>query len=166
MSKFFQYERYGSQMTNQKNFDDILTGAYKRMHRYTCAEASLQALLELWDMPIEPLSWATAGYLGAIGSGHTTCGLLIGSSVALGLRVGQEAQGRPEQNETSREQSIQAVNELYTEFLVQFGSTDCKTLNKVDFSKGEEITDWMAQRGWKQTCDVFLNFTMRKCVNQ
>lgn len=152
-------------MSEQKNFDNILTRAYKRMHRYTCAEASLQALLELWDLSVETFSWATAGYLGAIGSGKTTCGLLIGSSIGIGFRCGQEMKGIPEQNEFAREKAIQATNELYNEFFEKFGSTDCKTLNKVDFQKGEEITEWMIQKGWKQTCDVFLNFTMRKCLS-
>lgn len=152
-------------MDEQKNFDDVLTKAYKRMHRYTCGEASLQALLDLWNLPVDTNSWATAGYLGAIGSGNTTCGLLIGSSIAIGLRCGQEIHGIPEQNEDAREKAIQAVNQLYNEFLTKFRSTDCKTLNKVDFRKGEEITEWMIKRGWKQTCDIFLNFTMRKCVS-
>ena len=151
-------------MSKRKTFDEILTEAYRRMHRYTCAEASLQALLDLWDLPIDPHSWATAGYLGAILSGNTTCGLLIGSSVGIGLRCGQEVEGIPEQNENEREKAIQAVNELYTEFLERFGSTDCKTINKVDFRDGEQLSDWMIQKGWKKTCDVFLNFTMRKCL--
>ena len=152
-------------MTKQKNFNDILTESYRRMHRYTCGEASLQALLELWDLPVDIYSWATAGYLGAIGSGHTTCGLLIGSSIAIGLRCGQKVQGIPEQNEEAREITIQAVNELFNDFLTKFGSTDCRTLNNVDFRKGEEITEWMIQKGWKQTCDLFLNFTMNKCIS-
>jgi len=50
----------------QDVLDEILTRAYKRMHRYTCAEASLQALLNLWDLAKEGHSWATAGYQGAI----------------------------------------------------------------------------------------------------
>lgn len=152
-------------MAERRDFDDILTDAYRRMHRYTCAEASLQALLELWGLQVDTNSWATAGYLGAIGSGNTTCGLLIGSTIAIGLRCGQEAEGIPEQNENMRESAIQAVNELYNEFLTEFGSADCKTINEVDFRKGEEITEWMIQKGWKKTCDVFLNFTMRKCVS-
>lgn len=150
-------------MDEQMKNDDILTRAYKRMHRYTCGEASLQALLELWDLPLETNSWGTAGYLGAIGSGNTTCGLLIGSSIAIGLKCGHGNQGIPEQNNDDREKAIQAVNELYNEFLTKFGSTDCQTLNKVDFRKGEEITEWMIQKGWKQTCDIFLNFTIKKC---
>ncbi len=150
-------------MDKPRTFDEILTSAYKRMHRYTCAEASLQALLELWDLPTEPLSWASAGYLGAIGSGFTTCGLIIGSSIAIGHKCGYLLQGIPEENEEAREKAIQLVNELYTDFYSKFESTDCKSLNTVDFRQGEEITDWMIQKGWKQTCDVFLDFTIRKC---
>ena len=152
-------------MDEKKDFDEILTKAYKRMHRYTCAEASLQALLELWDLPIISNSWATAGYLGAIGSSCTTCGLLIGSSIAIGLRCGQGVNEIPEKNDEARNKAIQGVTELYNGFLDKFGNTDCKTLNKIDFRKGEEVSDWIIRRGWKETCDVFLNFAVRKCVS-
>jgi len=151
-------------MKDQEVFNDILTRAYRRMHRYTCAEASLQALLELWKLPLEENSWATAGYLGAITSGSTTCGLLIGSTVAIGYRCGQGIEGIPEENEDERQKAIHAVSELYSVFLDKFDSTDCKTLNQVDFRRGEEITDWMIAKGWKKTCDRFLNFTINKCV--
>ncbi len=149
-------------MSGQNQFDQILTQAYRRMHRYSCAEASLQALLALWDLP-KGNSWATAGYLGAITSGQTTCGLLIGSSIAIGLRCGQGINGIPEEHETERSRVIQAVNELYTEFLKKFNSTECKTLNRTDFTLPEELAKWMMTKGWKQTCDVFLGFTMQKC---
>ena len=151
-------------MKEQDVFDEALTQAYKRMHRYTCAEASLQALLTLWDLPEEGYSWATAGYMGAILSGQTTCGLLIGSSIAIGLRYGQGKKGIPEEHESEREKTILAVNELYNDFLKEFGSTECKTLNKVDFRKGEEFAQWTITKGWKQTCDIFLNFTIKKCI--
>jgi hypothetical protein len=151
-------------MTNQENFDEILTQAYKRMHRYTCAEASLQALLSLWDLPVDEFSWATAGYSGAILSGDTACGLLIGSSIAMNIRCGQGKESIPENHEEERQKAIQAVGELYTEFIEKFGSTQCKTLTQVDFSKGEELTDYIVHKKWKQTCDLFLNFTFRKCA--
>ena len=151
-------------MKEQDVVNEILTQAYKRMHRYTCAEASLQALLTLWDLPKEGYSWATAGYGGAILSGQTTCGLLIGSSIAIGLRCGRGKKGIPEEHESEREKAITAVNDLYNNFLKQFGSTECKTLNKVDFRKAEEFAQWTITKGWKQTCDVFLNFTIKKCI--
>ncbi|MHA1974052.1 MAG: C-GCAxxG-C-C family protein [Candidatus Hodarchaeales archaeon] len=150
-------------MKDEKNFDEILSNAYTRMHRYTCAEASLQALLDLWGLDIEKNSWATAGYLGAITSGNTTCGLLIGCSIAIGLKYGKDLTGTPEENEFARDKASQAVNELFTEFIEKFGSTNCKTLNKVDFREGKEISDWITQRGWKNTCDVFLGYVLTKC---
>lgn len=151
-------------MTEDGVFDEILTQAYRRMHRYTCAEASLQALLALWDLLVE-YSWATGGYLGAILSGETTCGLLIGSSIAIGFRCGQGENEIPEKCEDKRNKAIEAVGELYRDFLEDFGSTECKEISRVDFSKGEEIGEYMATKGWKKTCDTFLDFVLRKCMS-
>ena len=152
-------------MKEQDVLDDILTQAYKRMHRYTCAEASLQALLALWDLPKEGYSWATAGYGGAILSGQTTCGLLIGSSIAISLRCGQGKKGIPEEHESEREKAILLINDLYNDFLKEFGSTECKTLNEgTDFSNAEKYSEWLISKRYKQTCDVFLKFVFEKCV--
>ncbi|MHA2304555.1 MAG: C-GCAxxG-C-C family (seleno)protein [Candidatus Hodarchaeales archaeon] len=147
-----------------KNIDDkILTQAYRRMHRYTCAEASLQALLEMWKLPLSEFSWATGGYLGAITSGDTSCGLLIGSSIALGLNCGKDKEGIPELHEDERNQAIQYVHELYSSFIEKFGSTQCKQISNVDFSNGEEISDYMVHKKWKKTCDIYLDYVIHKC---
>ncbi len=82
----------------------------------------------------------------------------------MGLRSGQELKGIPEENDDARQTTINAVVELYDAFLEKFGTTNCKTLNQVDFRDGEQLTDWMIQKGWKKTCDIFLDFTMRKCT--
>ncbi len=152
-------------MKDQDAFNEVLTQAYRRMHRYTCAEASLQALLTLWNLPPEEYSWATGGYLGAILSGETTCGLLIGSTIAIGFRCGQGKEEIPEKCEDERNMAIQAVGELYNDFLEEFGSTKCKELSKVDFRKGEEIAQYIETKGWKQTCDKFLDFVMTRSVS-
>ena len=155
----------GFTVKEQDVFDEVLTKAYRRMHRYTCAEASLQALLTLWDLPRESNSWATAGYMGAISSGQTTCGLLIGSSIAIGLRCGQGKKEIPEEHESERGKAILAVEELYSDFLKKFGSTECKTLNQgTNFSNQEEMIQWAVDKRYKQTCDVFLKFVFEKCV--
>ena len=152
-------------MKEQEVLDDILTQAYRRMHRYTCAEASLQALLALWDLPKEGYSWATAGYMGAIRSGQTTCGLLIGGSIAIGLRCGQGKKGIPEEHESERGKAILAVEELYDDFLKKFGNTECKALNQgANFSNEEEMVQWAIDKRYKQTCDVFLKFIFEKCT--
>ncbi|MFX0086159.1 MAG: C-GCAxxG-C-C family (seleno)protein [Candidatus Hodarchaeota archaeon] len=150
-------------MKDKEETEQILTEAYRRMHRYTCAEATLQALLKLWKISHHEYSWATAGYLGAILSGKTTCGLLIGSSVALSLFCGIGKEGIPENHENERNKAIQYVSDLYSNFIKEFGSTQCKTLSKVDFSKGEEISDYIMNKKWKTTCDIYLGFVIRKC---
>jgi hypothetical protein len=134
------------------------------MHRYSCAEASLQALLTLWDLPNEGYSWVTGGYLGAISSGQTTCGLLIGATAAIGLRSGQGKKGPPEEHESERGNAILAVEDLYNDFLKEFGSTECKTLLATDFSNKDEMIQWAIDKRYKQTCDVFLKFVFDKCV--
>lgn len=144
------------------DFEEILTKSYKRMHRYTCAEASLQALLELWNINNPELTWATAGYLGAILSGDTTCGLLIGSCAAIGFKCGEGKESIPEENPEQRGTAIEVVTELYEDFKEKFGSTACKTLSKVDFSDGDQLGAYIIEKKWKSTCDIFLDYTIRK----
>ncbi len=153
-------------MKEEKDVEEIVKQAYRRMHRYTCAEASLQALLDIWELPKENISWATAGYLGAILSGHTTCGVLIGSSIAIGIRHGRGKKGIPEESEAERTAAITEVNNLYKEFINEFGSTDCKTINHLDFTNSEAFAKWTVSKGWKKTCDAFLDFVIRKYINK
>lgn len=150
-------------MADHSDFDNVLTRAYKRMHRYTCAESSLQALMELWGLPAES-SWATAGYMGAIMSGKTTCGLLIGSSIAISLKCRGDCGSVPEEHERERGRAIEAVSELYSDFLTTFGSAECKDLSKTDFSVSDELAQYIAEKKWKSTCDLFLDHVIRKCV--
>ena len=102
--------------------------------------------------------------MGAILSGQTTCGLLIGSSIAIGLLCGQGKKDIPEEHEGERNKAIQVVGELYRDFLKEFGSTDCKTLSHCDFSNPENLTRYVQNKGWKNTCDVLLKFVMNRCV--
>ena len=124
----------------------------------------MQGLQALWDLPLKGYTWATAGYMGAILSGQTTCGLLIGSSIAIGLRSGQGKEGIPEAHEQERSKTIHAVGELYSDFLKEFGSTDCKTLSNCDWSNPEELNRYIQNKGWKNTCDIFLKFVIHKCI--
>ncbi|MDZ7700307.1 MAG: C-GCAxxG-C-C family protein [Deltaproteobacteria bacterium] len=153
-------------MTEENGIESAIRQAYRRMHRYTCAEASLQALLEIWKLPKEKYSWATAGYLGAILGGQTTCGVLIGSSIAIGIRHGIETNGIPEEHEAERSAAIAEINNLYKEFIKEFGSTDCKKLNQLDFTDSKAFAQWTVEKGWKKTCDVFLDFVIKKYFNK
>ena len=114
-------------------------------------------------MPIEGYSWATGGYLGAIRSGQTTCGLLIGCSTAIGLRCGNGKTGRPEEVKEARDTAVKAVGQLYGDFIKKFGATECKTISTTDFSDPDDIRRFREEAVWKGRCDVYLRFVMEKC---
>ena len=88
---------------------------------------------------------------------------MIGSSIAIGLRYSQEKEGIPEEHKQERNKAIHAVSELYSDFLKEFGSTDCKTLSHCDWSNPEELSQYIQNKGWKNTCDIFLKFVVNKC---
>ena len=102
--------------------------------------------------------------MGAIAMGQTTCGLLIGSGAAIGLRCGKGRKGIPEEHAAERERAIAGVARLYRDFLKEFGSTDCRTLSGCDYSNPEDIERRRLNEDWKETCDVFLTFVMTRCA--
>ena len=118
----------------------------------------------MWDLPGDAYSWATAGYMGAILTGRTTCGLLIGCSTAIGLKCGNGRAGVPEEHTPDRDRAIGAVESLYRDFLERFGSTDCHTLSGCNYADPEDVERRRQSEGWKETCDVFLEFVMTRCA--
>ena len=102
--------------------------------------------------------------MGAISSGQTTCCLLIGSSVANGFQCGQGKEGVPQEHEVDRNRTIDVVGELYRDFLKEFGSTECKVLCHSDFSNPEDVNQYIQKKVWKNSCDVFLDFVIKKCI--
>ena len=118
----------------------------------------------MWDLQRKGYSWATAGYSGAIGSGQTTCGLLIGSSVAIGYRYGKGKDGIPGEFKDERNKAIQAVGMLYKDFLKEFGSTHCQTLTGIDFSKPEDTKRFKNDKIGRKKCGVYLNFVMNRFI--
>ena len=124
----------------------------------------MQGLQAIWNLPQEGFSWATAGYMGAIMSGQCTCGLLVGCATALGLRVGRNMEGIPEAHPEERKAAIKAVGTLYKDFIKEFGSTDCLALSGTDWSNPEDVKRYVENKVWKEKCDFFLDFVMKKCM--
>ncbi|MFW9893399.1 MAG: C-GCAxxG-C-C family (seleno)protein, partial [Candidatus Thorarchaeota archaeon] len=92
------------------------------------------------------------------------CGLLIGSGAAIGFRCGRGKDSVPEDHPTERGTAIEIVTEMYEYFKKEFGSTSCKTLSKTDFSDGDQLGEYIMEKKWKSTCDIFLGFIIRKLV--
>ena len=123
-------------------------------------------MLEIWEMDKIKYAWATSGYLGAISSGHTTCGLLIGATVAIGLRHGQGKTCIPMEDEAEREKAVKEVNALYKAFLEEYSSTNCQTLTTIDFSKPEDQARYMEEEIFKATCFQFFKFVMQRFIDE
>jgi len=117
----------------------------------------------LWDLPQTGMPWAAAGYQGAISSGKTTCGLLIGSGIAMGLKAGIGIEHVPHEQKEVRAKAIGAVYELYQDFIKEFKVTSCTDLLGCDLSIPEEREKWINEKIYKQVCDVCLSFVMNKC---
>ena len=131
----------------------------------TWAEATLQGLQEMWNIPQEECSWAVAGYQGAIAFGQTTCGLLIGCATAIGLKFGQEKEGTPMENKKTRNQAIKVVNELYKDFFAEFDSTECKTLTTCDFSQEGEFARYLKEQLYNESCLKFHQYVMNRFID-
>ena len=126
----------------------------------------MQGLQEIWEMPQGDYSWAAAGYSGAIGSGDTTCGLLIGTTIAIGLRHGQGKECIPMEDTDQRDKANADVNEFYRDFIAEFGKTHCKQLINLDLSIPEESKQYREQEVYKDTCFKFFKFVMKRFIER
>ncbi len=124
----------------------------------------MQGLQEIWNLSPKHYSWATSGYLGALNSGDATCGLLIGSSVAIGLRIGQQKTCMPLEDEKERNKAVIAVHQLYEDFIDQFKTTQCNKLTECDFSKSEDADKYLNEKIYKVKCFKFFNFVMNRFI--
>lgn len=88
----------------------------------------------------------------------------MGAATAIGLKCGETKEGTPEENESDRACAIETVGKLYQDFIGEFGSTDCATLCHCDFTNAEDVMNYIQNSGWKDTCDVFLEFVLKKCA--
>ena len=124
----------------------------------------MQGLQEIWELPQRDYSWAAAGYQGAISSGETTCGLLIGTTIAIGLRHGNGKECIPIENGDSRAKAIAEVNAFYRDFLSEFGNTVCKQLIGLNLGDPEDGKQYIEKEVYKDTCFKFFKFVMNRFI--
>ena len=130
---------------------------------YTCAEVALRVLSQAkgWDLTTH--QWATAGYAGAIASGKATCGLLVGATIFLGLLHGEGTGEPPTAQSEARSRAIAAVNDLYREFIAEFGDTDCRTLTGCDWSVAEDVKRYYKDEVYNVACFRQWEVALRGC---
>ena len=132
--------------------------------RFTWAEAILQVLREDTGWDAIPYQWATAGYMGAINSGKTICGILFGASIYLGFLNGINSSDAPKLKGRGRLNAIRSVNELFNGFIKRFGNTDCKSLTGCDWSRKEDIGRYFKDKVYMETCYRQFEYVVEKCL--
>jgi hypothetical protein len=113
-----------------------------------------------------PYQWATAGYLGAIETGKTICGFLVGSSIYLGYLSGEHSTDAPGAKDNQRKQAIASVRSLFKGFIEKFGSSDCQTLTGCDLSKKEDFKRYYKEEIYKDTCLHQFEYVLAHCLDQ
>jgi len=117
-----------------------------------------------WDPT--PYQWATAGYMGAIETGKTICGILFGGSVYLGYLSGINATEAPEIKDENRKEAIRSVRSLFWGFIERFGDTDCQALTGCDWSKKEDIKRYFKEKVYENTCYHQFEYVLDKCLDK
>lgn len=115
-----------------------------------------------WDAT--PYQWATVGYMGAINSGKTICGVLFGGSIYIGFLNGKDSSDVPKLKDERRLNAIKSVNELFNGFINHFGETNCTTLTGCDWSKKEDIERYFKDEVYKETCFPQFEYVVKKCI--
>jgi hypothetical protein len=115
-----------------------------------------------WDAV--PYQWATAGYLGAINSGKTICGILFGATIYLGFLNGVDSANEPKFNDKRRSNAIKSVDKLFSGFINKFGETECKALTGCDWSNKEDIKRYYEDQIYKDTCFRQFEYVVEKCI--
>jgi len=111
-----------------------------------------------------PYQWAAAGFMGAVKSGRTNCGILFGGVVYLGYLHGTDASGVPEIEDKNRQAAIASVRELYGGFVEKFGDSDCLTLTGCDWSKKEDVKRYFGEKVYRHTCYPQFEYVLEKLL--
>jgi hypothetical protein len=96
--------------------------------------------------------WALHGYGGAIRSGQSDCGVLVGGMVALGLKAGQEGEALGLTPPQATEWAGSLVKEYYDRFIAAFGTIKCRALTGVHFSVDEDVQRYYRDRALQEAC--------------
>jgi hypothetical protein len=117
---------------------------------------------EAYDLGNEDFLWAGAPFLGGIGGyQNAPCGVVSASAVCLGLRhrCALSDKGRARQaRHTVRTFAAQIV----VEFNRHFGAVTCRALIGMDFSKPGEYQKFLESGIWKDKCEKYVEFMIKK----
>ena len=126
----------------------------------------MQVLRETMGWDAAPYQWSAAGYMGAIDSGKTICGLLFGGSIFLGYLAGAKSPEGPTLENEDRARAIASVKGLFQGFVERFGTTDCRMLTGCDFSQKTDVRRYFKENIYENTCYRQFDYVLKQCLAQ
>ncbi len=118
-------------------------------------------LRELEGLEPTPYQWAMAGYEGAIVSGNTTCGFLIGAVAFIGFYHGRDVGEVPAIDSEKRRLAIRSTRKLFLGFVDRFGQTDCRILTGCDWRKKEDAKRYYHEKIYLSVCMPQMEYVLR-----
>jgi len=119
---------------------------------YGCAETTLVALQELFELPNAGDSSPAVVLNGGIAYSGSTCGALTGAALAVGRLAAERIPGHREAKRTARV----LIQRAMAEFVERFGAIDCETLTGYDLVADHDA--FMEDGTWKTVCTTQIEF--------
>lgn len=125
---------------------------------YGCAESTLVALQQLYDLPNAADSSAAMVLNGGVAYGGGICGAISGAAMA----VGRLAEQRLGDHQRAKRTARRLIQELAADFEAEFGSRNCSDLIDYEISIPAEHDAFIASKVWHDTCMKQIEFSVAR----
>lgn len=157
----------------ETKLDRVERRAYELLDKYHgCAQCSLLAIQEAYELKDDLLSKAAVGLSGGVGGMRSVCGALTGTALALGMKYGRDVsvlEGPAEEAIEIEYAAIEPVAKLSKWFEREFGSIICRDIRRsfmgTDLSR--EIPwqkQWMEDLGIHEHCAKIVAKAARRAA--
>lgn len=123
---------------------------------YGCAETTLVALQQLFDLPNADDSSTAMALNGGIAYSGGMCGAISGAAMA----VGRLASGRIPDHKEAKRTARHVVQGLIKEFEKEYGSHNCRDLISYDIATPGGHDDFIASGQWRERCMAQIEFAI------
>ncbi len=127
-------------------------------NHYGCAESTLVALQELFELPDASDSAAAMALNGGVAYGGGICGAVSGAAMA----VGRLAEQRLGDHRRAKRVARLLIQELAADFETEFGSRDCSDLIDFEISIPAEHDAFIESDVWRDTCMKQIEFSVTR----
>jgi C_GCAxxG_C_C family probable redox protein len=157
----------------QQKLDKVEKRAYELLDKYhACAQCSLFAIQEVFEMRDDLLAKAAVGLSGGVGGMRSACGALTGCALALGIKYGRDVSALQGDAEAAIEEeyaALEPVARLAKWFEREFGSIDCGEIRRSFM--GTELNrlvpwqqKWIEELGMHDYCAKLVAKTARRAA--